>query len=167
VPAYSVEDLTPLQRTYLGVLSLGLVSADQAHDSRFRMEYVTAVTHALMQSKPAGAFTATRDGDGHWAADALRGDLRAAIVDLDRKGVIGVGPPEDFVILKPAVAASDAAYGDVELNRHPPIFDRFLAQRCMDELMENPAAHAYLMELYAESADVWGRLYKQGYGTWR
>ncbi len=165
--ALSANDLSAVQRTYLGVLSLGLVSADQAKDNRFRIEYVSAGAHALFNGLQRDAYLEPDSGGDCAAGAPFRGELRAAIIDLDRKGVIGVGPPQDLMILKPSAPDPDAIYGEVDLNRHPPIFDRFLAQRCMDALLENGAAHAYLMELYAASGDVWHVLYKQGYGNYR
>lgn len=160
--ALTVADLTPVERTYLGVLSLGLVSADQAHDDRFRMERVCAIVHALRQGLPEAAL---QDGDGCATPD-FREELQTAIVDLDQKGIIGIGPPQDLVILRPA-AERPVGHADVEVNRHPPIFDRYLAQRCMDELMENETVHRFLIELYAESGEVWHTLYQQGYGQYR
>jgi hypothetical protein len=161
--ALTLGDLSPVQQTYLGVLSLGLVSADQAGDGRFRMEYVCAISHALVQGLPRETYTA----EEHHANEAFRGELRHAIIDLDRKGVIGIGPPQDLVILRPSAPDPDAAYGDVDVNRHPPIFDKYLSQRCMDVLLACAEVHRYLMDLYADSGDVWRELYKQGYGDYR
>lgn len=160
--ALTVADLSPIARTYLGVLALGLVSADQARDARFRMERICAISHALVQELPETTFLAP---GGEEATAAFRDGVRVAIIDLDQKGVIGIGPPQDLLILRPV--AVPAAYGDVDVNRHPPIFDRYLAQRCMDELMAIPRLHDLLMELYAESSDVWRVLYQQGYGQYR
>ncbi len=161
--ALTVADLTPVECTYLGVLSLGLVSADQAHDDRFRMERVCAVTHALLQGEPETTLLVAAES----ATPAFRDELRAAMVDLDQKGVIGIGPPQDLVILRPAAERPGDGYGSVDINRHPPIFDRYLAQRCMDELLANPAVHQFLIALYAESGEVWHTLYQQGYGQYR
>ena len=158
------EDLTPLERTYLGVLATGLVPADLARDTRFRMEFITAVCHAMVEGLPEGGFL----GDEEFTASTeFRHRLRKAIVDLDLKQVIGVGAPQDVVIMKPSVTQPEALYGQIDLNRHPPIFDRYLSQRCMDELMELPSVHLYLMALYADSGDIWHELYKQGYGQYR
>lgn len=163
VTSLTVDDLTPIEQTYLGVLSLGLVSADQARDSRFRMEYVCAAAHALRQGMTEDTYLTYGD---HEATEQLRDDLRTAMIDLDVKRVIGIGPPQDLQILKPSVSAVEA-YGTIDINRHPPIFDRFLAQRCMDQLLAVPAAHRFLMALYTDSSDIWGKLYEQGYGQYR
>ena len=160
----TTADLTALQRTYLGVLALGLVSADQAHDPRFRMEYVCARCQAIVEDRPASAYA---DDAGHRAAEPFRAALREAMIDLDRKGVIGLGPPQDLVVLTPSLEAREAVYANVDINRHPPIFDRYLAQCCMDELLGLPAAHAYLMALYADSSDVWHEVYQRGESQWR
>jgi hypothetical protein len=158
--ALTIADLSPVERTYLGVLALGLVSADQAHDDRFRMERVCAVSHALLQGLPESALLESEER----SSAAFRGELRAAMVDLDQRGVIGIGPPRDLVILRPA---AEHPAGEVDVNRHPPIFDRYLAQRCMDVLMADPAVHHFLIDLYAESGEVWHQLYQQGYGQYR
>ena len=158
------DDLSPIQRTYLGVLAVGLVPADLAHDSRFRMEYITAVAHALVQGLPRDALVGPEE---HTASPEFRAALRRAIIDLDQKGVVGIGPPQDLAIMRPAVQDPAALYGAVDLNRHPPVFDRYLSQRCMDTLLDQPDVYRYLMDLYADSGDVWHELYKQGYGQYR
>ena len=159
----TVSDLTPVEQSYLGVLSLGLVSADLAHDDRFRMEHVVAVAHALRLGEPENTYR----GAGEFEASAaFREQLRQALIDLDIKRVIGIGPPQDLAILKPSVPP-EQAYGAVDINRHPPIFDRYLAQRCMDDLFAVPADYDYLMGLYAISTEIWGKLHAQGYGAYR
>jgi len=159
----TVADLTPVEQTYLGVLALGLVSADLAHDSRFRMEHVCAVAHALRLHEPTDAYLGP---DEQEASESFREEMRRSMIDLDIKRVIGIGPPQDLAILKPSVPP-EQAYGAVDINRHPPIFDRYLAQRCMDDLLAVPAAYDYLMDLYAQSSEIWGRLHAQGYGNYR
>jgi hypothetical protein len=37
----------------------------------------------------------------------------------------------------------------------------------MEELFSNPDIYPFLMGKYQDSADIWGRLYQQGYGRWR
>ncbi|MHB8576151.1 MAG: hypothetical protein ACYDCQ_12565 [Dehalococcoidia bacterium] len=163
--ALTVDDLSLIERTYLGVLAMGLVPADLARDDRFRIEYLCAVCHAMRQDRPRTTYA---DGENQASAE-FHGELREALIDLDRRRVIGIGTPRDLVILRPE-APPEAAYGSIDLNRHPPIFDRFLAQRCMDELLNLPPIYRLLMDLYAESGDIWGDLYeqdKQGYGDHR
>ncbi|HZQ35746.1 MAG TPA: hypothetical protein VFD32_07425 [Dehalococcoidia bacterium] len=160
----SPADLSSLQRTYLGVLALGLVSADQARDPRFRIEYICARCQAMVERRPADDFA---DAAEHRATEPFRAELREAIIDLDRKGVIGLGPPQDLVVLRPSPESREAAYARLDLNYHPPIFDRYLAQRCMDELLSLPEAHTYLMALYADSGDVWHEIYQRGESQWR
>lgn len=157
-------DLSTLQRTYLGVLALGLVSADQARDPRFRIEYICARCQAIVERRPAAAYAGDAD---HRAVEPFRTELREAMIDLDRKGVIGLGPPQDLVVLTPSLETREAAYAKVDVNRHPPIFDRYLAQRCMDELLSLPEAHAYLMALYADSGEIWHAIYQRGESQWR
>jgi hypothetical protein len=159
----TVADLSPVEQSYLGVLSLGLVSADLAHDDRFLMEHVVAVAHALRLGEPAETYRGAGEFE---ASDPFREELRHALIDLDIKRVIGIGPPQDLAILRPSTPP-EQAYGTVDINRHPPIFDRYLAQRCMDELFAVPAVYDYLMGLYAISSEIWGRLHEQGYGAYR
>ena len=156
----TVADLSPVEQTYLGVLALGMVSAEIARDDRFRMEHVCAVTHALRRNEAEGVYAGA---DENTASDAFRNELRSALIDLDMKRVIGIGPPQDLMILKPSVPP-EQAYGAVDINRHPPIFDRYLAQRCMDDLLGQPVVYRYLMGLYAESSAIWGERYEQGGG---
>ncbi|HLZ72397.1 MAG TPA: hypothetical protein VKV26_21035 [Dehalococcoidia bacterium] len=158
------EDLTAVEQTYLGVLALGLVSADQAHDDRFRTGGICARTQALLEAAPAERYL---DGDGQHAAPPFREALREAIIELDRKGIIGLGPPRDLVVLTPSPESREAAYATLDIDRNPPIFDRYLAQRCMDALLSRPEIHAYLMGLYADSSDVWHELYQRGKTQWR
>jgi hypothetical protein len=156
----TVADLSDVEQTYLGVLALGMVSAEIAHDTRFRMEHVCAVTHALRRGEPENSYSGPGENE---ASDAFRDALRQALIRLDIKRVIGIGPPQDLLILKPSIP-TEQGYGVVDVNRHPPIFDRYLAQRCMDELLNLPAVYRYLMALYAESSEIWGARYAQGGG---
>ncbi|HEY7295342.1 MAG TPA: hypothetical protein VH916_09875 [Dehalococcoidia bacterium] len=158
------EDLSSLQRTYLGVLALGLVSADQARDPRFRMDYICARCQAMTEHLPPERFAGATEFS---ASEPFRADLREAMIDLDRKGIIGLGPPQDLVVLRPSLESREAVYATVDVNRHPPIFDRYLAQRCMDMLLSLPEAHTYLMALYADSGEVWQGLYQRGETQWR
>ena len=162
----TVDDLTPVEQTYLGVLALGLVSADQAHDPRFRMEAICARTHALRRGEPVTIYLGA---DDYTASPAFREELRTAIFDLDAKRVIGIGAPVELVIMPEPEASISASRPpeSVDINRHPPIFDHYLAQRCMDELLNIPAVYDYLMPLYADSSEIWGALYEQGYGQYR
>ncbi len=159
--ALTTNDLSPLAQTYLGVLAVGLVPADLAHEARFRMEHVCAVTHALVQGLAADTYL---DAEPFTAMPDFQQKLREQLVDLDQKQIIGVGPAQELAIMRPGIERPDAFYGTVDINRHPPIFDRYLSQRCMELVMANEAAHQFLIELYADSGDVWRELYKQGYG---
>ncbi len=159
--ALTTNDLSPLEQTYLGVLAVGLVPAELAHEARFRMEHICAVTHALVQGLTPEAFLGA---EPFTAAPDFLQQLREQLIDLDQKQIIGVGPAQVLAIVRPGIERPGAFYGTVDINRHPPIFDRYLAQRCMELVMANEAAHQYLIELYADSGDLWRELYKQGYG---
>ncbi len=164
MPVFDPADLTPLQQTYLGVLALGLVSADQARDPRFRMESICARGQAIVEHAPPERYLSDTEYE---ACDSFRAGLREAMIDLDRQGIIGLGPPHDLVVLTPSLESRETVYATVDVNRHPPVFDRYLAQRCMDTLLSQPDAHAYLMALYADSSEIWHELYQRGEGQWR
>jgi hypothetical protein len=164
--AYTPEDLSPLERTYLGVLATGMVPARLAGDPWLRMDYVTAVCHALVEGRPQTAYLA---GEGPEISEPFRQALTAAVLALDAKRVISAGSPPPDVVLGPEMAdlARPRASRVIDFDQHPRIWDRFLGHACMEALFRNPEVYPFLMEKYQDSGDVWGRLYQQGYGRWR
>ncbi len=162
---YYPEDLTDLERTYLGVLATGIVPARLAGDPWLRMDYITAVCLALQEGKPQTAYL---DGEGPEITPAFRDALTEAALALDAKGIIAAGTPlsEQVLSTDPALVRPRPPRV-IDFDQHPRIFDRFLAQRCMETLFQHPAVYPFLMGKYQDSAEVWGRLYRQGYGRWR
>ncbi len=160
--AYTPEELSPLQRVYLGVLATGIVPARLAGDESLRMDYLTAVCLALVEGQPVSAYTV---GGGPAITPDFRAALTAAVIDLHEKRVLSAGAPVDETIL-----STDAAIvrprppAVIDFDQHPRLFDRFLAQQCMEALFSNPAVYPFLMGKYQDSGEVWGRLYRRGYG---
>ncbi len=162
---YYPEDLTDLERTYLGVLATGIVRARLAGDPWLRMDYITAVCLALQEGKPQTAYL---EGDGPEITPAFRQALTEAALALDAKGIIAAGTPASEQVLStdPDVIRPRPPRV-LDFDQHPRIFDRFLAQRCMETLFQHPDVYPFLMGKYQDSAEVWARLYRQGYGRWR
>ncbi|MGD9935760.1 MAG: hypothetical protein AB7T37_18845, partial [Dehalococcoidia bacterium] len=48
---------------------------------------------------------------------------------------------------------------------HPAVMDRYLAQQCMEVLLNVPAVYPYLMERYAAAGGVWRNLRAGGYAA--
>jgi len=162
---YYPEDLTDLERTYLGVLATGIVPARLAGDPWLRMDYITAVCLALQEGKSQTAYLV---GEGPEITPAFRQALTEAALALDAKGIISAGTPlSEQVLSTDPELVRPRPPPVIDFDQHPRIFDRFLAHRCMETLFQHPAVSPFLMGKYQASADVWGRLYRQGYGRWR
>ncbi len=87
---YYPEDLTDLERTYLGVLATGIVPARLAGDPWLRMDYITAVCLALQEGKSQTAYL---EGNGPEITPTFRQALTEAALALDAKGIIAAGTP--------------------------------------------------------------------------
>lgn len=158
-------DLSMVERTYLGVLSTGIVPARLANDDGLRMDYITAVCLALRQGEPRDTYTL--DG-GPAITPAFHDSLLAAVLSLDGRGIISAGSPSPEVLASdPELVSRPAPPRVVDFDQHPRIFDRYLSQECMEELFRNPAVYPFLMGKYQDSGEVWGRLYSEGYGRFR
>jgi hypothetical protein len=155
-PALQPADLTLIERTYLGVLDTGMVPVQLAGDPTLRMDYVSAVCHALRQGLADGAFLA---GDAAPDAAFLL-ELTAAVQRLDERGVISIAPPPPDAVLSPD-APRRAPPAVVDFDQHPRIWDRYLAHACLEELFGDPRVYPFLMGKYQDSGEVWARLYKE------
>ncbi len=161
--SYTPADLAPLEQTYLGVLATGMVPARLAKDPSLRMDYITAVCFAIVEGRPRDVYLV---GEGPDVTPAFADALTAAALSLDEKGIISAGsPPPD--VLGSADIMRPRAPRTIDFDQHPRIWDRFLAQQCMEELFRNPDVYPFLMGKYQDSSEVWGKLYSQGYGRWR
>ncbi|MFN8556131.1 MAG: hypothetical protein U0531_01835 [Dehalococcoidia bacterium] len=161
--AYTPAELSPIEKTYLGVLSTGMVPARLAGDPTLRMDYITAVCLALVEGRPRHHYVV---GDGPAVTEAFTRALTEAALALDAKGIISAGaPPPDILggpeIVRPRPPAA------IDFDQRPRIWDRYLGQQCMEELFRNAEVYPFLMGKYQDSAEVWGRLYQQGYGRRR
>lgn len=158
MPAYNPEDLDPIERALLGVLSLGLPPSRAARSDTFRIDHVTAVVASLAESGQPAAYLAE---DGLRVHPAFRQRLRIAIESLTEKGLVMQQAPG-----MPAAAGgyeSGLALDLVDPDEHPIVLDRYLSQLCMEHLFNIPAVYPYLMERYSSSGEVWRRLRESGY----
>lgn len=150
-------DLTPLERTYLGVLDTGMVPARLAGDPSLRMDRVTAVCLALREGRPAATYL---EGDEPSPDFVVR--LTEAALALDRRGAISLAPPPPEAILAPeGLQARRTQPRPLDFDQHPRILDRFLAHECMEELFADSRIYPYLMGTYQDSGEVWARLYRE------
>jgi len=156
--SYQPEDLDMLERTLLGVLSIGLPPSKSAGSDTFRVDHVTAVI-AGMQEQGEGAAHLLEDGVR--VSQEFRARLRATIASLEAKGLV-TSP----------VAGMPAAAGGfeegllldlVDPDEQPAVLDRYLSQLCMEVLFNIPQVYPFLMERYAASGEVWRRLREAGY----
>ncbi|WP_322796652.1 hypothetical protein [Tepidiforma sp.] len=156
--AYNPEDLDPIERALLGVLSLGLPPSRAAGSDTFRIDHVTAVVASLAESGQPAAYLAE---DGLRVQPAFRQRLRLAIESLTEKGLVMQQAPG-----MPAAAGgyeTGLALDLVDPDEHPIVLDRYLSQLCMEHLFNIPAVYPYLMERYSSSGEVWRRLREGGY----
>ena len=155
-PVLQPSDLTPLQRTYLGVLDTGMVPADLAGDPTLRLDYVVAVCQALREGEPEDTYL---DGGATPRASFLAG-LTTAALDLDAKGVLSVGPPPADLLLSPE-APSRHTPTEIDFEQRPRVLDRYLAHACLEELFADSRVYPFLMGKYQDSGEVWARLYRE------
>jgi hypothetical protein len=156
---YGPEDLSELEVALLGVMCAGLPPSKAAGDDTFRVDHVTAVVAGLW-SEGAGDIYLAEDGVA--VRPGFRMLLRAAIESLAEKGVVADQPST-----MPAAAGGFEAGLPLDMvnpDEHPAVLDRYLAQQCMEKLLNVPAVYPYLMERYAKSGEVWRRLRDEGYG---
>ena len=157
--AYQPEDLDELERTVLGVLSVGLPPSKSVGSDTFRVDHVCAVVAGLRESGEKTAFL----GDDHVrVVPAFRARLRTAIESLEAKGLVTTAS-------EPGLPAPVGGYEEgllidlVDPDEHPTLLDRHLSQLCMEELFQMPAVYPFLIERYAASGEVWRRLRDGGY----
>jgi hypothetical protein len=156
--AYQPEDLDVLERTLLGVLSIGLPPSKAAGSDTFRVDHVTAVIAGMQEG--AGREGYLRE-DGLRVSPAFRERLREAIRSLEEKEIV-VAPVSGM----PAAAGGFEAGLVLDLvdpDEQPAVLDRYLAQLCMEGLFNIREVYPYLMERYSSSGEVWRRLREGGY----
>ncbi len=156
--AFNPEDLAPLERALLGVLSVGLPPSRSAGSDTFRVDHVTAVVAALAET---GAKDTYLGPDGIHVTREFRTELKATVESLVEKGIVA-----SQAAGMPAAAGGYEAglvIDMVDPDETPAVLDRFLAQLCMEELFQIPAVYPFLMERYSASGEVWRRLRDSGY----
>lgn len=157
--AYQPEDLEPLERILLGVLSVGLPPSRAAGSDTFRVDHVTAVVASL---EATGEREAYLGEDGVRVVPEFRARIRAAVESLTAKGLV-----MQQAAGMPAAAGGYESGLQIDLvdpDEHPVVVDRYLSQVCMEYLFNIPAVYPYLMERYSASGEVWRRLREGGYG---
>lgn len=154
------EDLSELERVLLGVLGAGLAPSSVAGDPTFRIDHLTAVGLALLRGLSRQTFL---NPAGPGATDAFQRALTEALHALEDRKILGVGsPPPDMVLTIDNQPAARIPRAEVaNFDQQPKVFDRYLAGRCLDELLNHPDVYRFIMDKYGESSEVWQRVYKQ------
>ena len=155
--AFTPADLTPIERTYLGVLATGMVPARLAQDPWLRMDYVTAVCLAIVEGRPPETYVV---GEGPAVTPEFNRALTEAALTLDDKGIIAAGSPPPDVLGGPDIMRPKPP-PVIDFDQHPRIWDRYLAHECLEELFGDARVYPFLMGKYQESGAVWARLYQQ------
>jgi hypothetical protein len=155
---YNPEDLSGLEVTLLGVLSVGLPPSRAAGSDTFRVDYVTAVVAGLAGDERAEANLVP--GTERITPEFAQ-QLKATIESLIEKGLVSgqVGG-------MPAAAGGFEAGLEIDMvnpDEQPAVLDRYLSQLCMEQLFNVPAVYPFLMERYSASGEVWRRLRESGY----
>jgi hypothetical protein len=159
VTELQTSDLSELERVLLALLGAGLAPSSVANDPSFRLDVLSATTLALLRGLPGNAYL-TSTGE---ATAELRAELTSAVYDLADRRVLDVGaPPIDvFPSLESVAAPGYDRSVQINFDQHPAVFDRFLAGRCLDELLRDAGVYTFVMGKYAESSEVWQRVYRQ------
>jgi hypothetical protein len=161
-PSYKLEDISSLQRVVLGVLALGLPPASLAKDTTLRLDVLAASVTALEEGQAEEHYL---DPAGGTVTAEFDAQLTAAVIDLDKKGIISLGaPPGINVAMMGGIGDADG-WRRVNFEQSPRIFDKYLAHECLEALLRQPEVHRYLMRKYGESSEVWQRLMREGYAS--
>jgi hypothetical protein len=158
VTAYQPEDLDVLERTILGVLSVGLPPSKAAGSDTFRVDHVTAVIAGMQEASDR---TANLQADEVRVTPGFRERLRAAIRSLEAKEIVIA--PVSGMPAAPGGFEAGLVLDIVDPDEQPVVLDRYLAQLCMEVLFNIPEVYPYLMERYSSSGEVWRRLREGGY----
>lgn len=152
-------DLSELERVLLGVLGIGLAPSTLAGDPTLRYDYVTAVSLALWRGLPRDTYL----DDGATLARDFQRELTAAVHALTQKRILeGEGPGSGVVLGlggEPSMPVVPEEMAD--FNSQPRVFDRYLAGRCLDDVLKQPEVYRFIMDKYADSSEVWQRLYQE------
>jgi hypothetical protein len=160
VTTINPSDLTDLERVLLAVLGAGLAPSSLANDPSFRLDALCGTTLALLRGEPPLRYLMS----DHEATPEFRASLSEAIYDLsDRRVLMSAEPaPSTFVALEGEQPAPTDRSVPVNFDFPPSVFDRYLAGRCLDELLRNADVYRFIMGKYAESSEIWQRIARQG-----
>jgi hypothetical protein len=153
----SIQELNELEKVALGVIGAGLAPSSVAHDRSFRLDTLTAISLALTRGLDRDAFLDV-NGD---ASAAFQSELAGTYDALDRKRILGLGTPNDALLMPGEAPRSPRDQQLPNFDQYPTVFDRHLAGRCLDELLKQPDVYRFIMGKYAESSEIWQRVYRQ------
>jgi hypothetical protein len=158
VAVFNPDDLDVIERTVLGVLSVGLPPSRAAGSDTFRVDHVTAVIVSLQETGEQTTFLAE---DGIRVLPEFRARLRGAIERLQEKGLVTA--PVSGMPAAPGGFEAGLQLDLVDPDEQPVLLDRYLSQLCMEMLFNIPAVYPFLMDRYSASGEVWRRLRQAGY----
>jgi hypothetical protein len=152
--------LSELERVLLTVLAAGLAPSSIAGDPSFRLDVLCARTLALLRAEPPEQYLSSENQ----ATPEFQRDLTAGIHGLMDRRILaaGGGDATAFLALEGEPAPVVASAGPVDFTTFPTVFDRYLAGRCLDELLRNTEVYRYIMGKYADSTEIWQRAARQG-----
>ncbi|MFQ5381008.1 MAG: hypothetical protein ACE5EF_05225 [Dehalococcoidia bacterium] len=158
--ALDVVDLTDVEVALLGILSLGLPPARAAEDDTFRVDHCTAVVAGIREASNPREHL---EGEGPAVSPSFAGRLQAAIASLTQRGLLtgqSAGMPAPPGGFEPGLEV-DVVNPDL----HPVVLDRWLGQRCLDELLSGSEVYRFLMSQYARAGEFWRTAREAGYGS--
>jgi hypothetical protein len=159
VPPLNSSDLSELERVLLAILGAGLAPAAVANDPSFRLDLLSAETLSRLRGEPASTYLRSQS--------EVKPDFGVrvsdAIYDLEEKEVLSAGGPSPSGLIDLSGRQQPLVDRTVPINfdQHPTVFDRYLAGRCLDELLRHPDVYRFIMDKYADSSEVWQRVYEQ------
>lgn len=158
VPPLNSSDLSELERVVLAILGAGLAPAAVANDSSFRLDLLSGETLSRLRGEPTSTYLQSQIE----VKPEFRARVSEAIYDLEEKQVLSSGGPGPGLIdLSGRPQPQADRTNPVNFDQHPTVFDRYLAGRCLDELLRHPEVYRFIMGKYAESSEVWQRVYEQ------
>jgi hypothetical protein len=153
-------DLSEIEQVLLGVLGAGLAPSSVAGDPSLRLDYLTAVSLALVRGLPREAYLVP---GGATATQAFQRELTDALYGLEERKILGVGAPPADVLLTPEIEQPARSTHEPVANfdYYPKVFDRYLTGRCVDTLLRNPAVYRFIMDKYADSSEIYQKHYQE------
>lgn len=159
VESLNPSDLTEIERVLLAVLGAGLTPSAIANDVGFRLDVLSAIALALLRGEPQDRYLAS----SVTATPELQQALTEAVDDLTERRVLMTSEPPmaTFLALEGSPAPLPSRTAPLNFDQHPTVFDRYLAGRCLDELLRHPDVYRFIMARYADSSEIWQRFTRQ------